>query len=289
MSDGFSPDMSEAEYRATDRANYSALKRLDDTCPFNARAEHLKPSPPSDSQRLGTAQHVWCLQRERYPELVAVEPDWESSANSKIGKEERATFRAQNVGKTIIAADQHELVHAMGQAIGAHPQARKLALTAGVKEAAVFWTDEQTGEPCKARLDKYAEQVGIVLDLKTTKAQNDDEFQDEIAKYDYEMQSAFYADGLAAVGKPFRAFFWIAVGNHPVKDIEARGKVRYVSVLHAGPDILDAGRVRYRRLLAEWQTYRKANHWPKYRTDVVTAILPQWKVKIINREREMAI
>lgn len=281
----FNPNISEAEYRAIDAANYSALKRLDDTCPFNARAEHLKPSPPSESQTWGKAQHAWCLEREKYASLVVVSPEFKGEGSRKA----KADFEKANAGKTIISEDEQSLVHAMGAAISGHPKARKLAMTAGVKEASIFWTDEHTQEPCKARLDKYCEHVGILLDLKTTKAQTDEEFQEEIAKYDYEMQPAMYGDGLIANNKPFRAFYWLAVGNHPVKEIEGRGKVRYVAVMEAGPDILDAGRVRYRRLLAEWSTYRKADNWPKYRTDVVAAALPQWKVKIINRERQMAL
>jgi hypothetical protein len=61
----------------------------------------------------------------------------------------------------------------------------------------VYWTDFYTKVECKSKLDIYKK--GMVIDIKTTRARTQQEFEQCIQNYEYDRQMAFYADSVGAV------------------------------------------------------------------------------------------
>lgn len=91
---------------------------------------------------------------------------------------------------------QVELAAAM---IENDPELRR-AFSGGMPQTSVFWVDEATGVPCKARFD-YLKPLAVV-DLKTFQNVNqlpvEQAAANAIANYRYNVQAAFYLRGAAA-------------------------------------------------------------------------------------------
>jgi hypothetical protein len=71
-----------------------------------------------------------------------------------------------------------------------------LDLMEGSREQEVYWTDFYTKVECKSKLDIYKKDM--VIDIKTTRARTQLEFEDCIKAYEYDRQMAFYADSVIA-------------------------------------------------------------------------------------------
>jgi hypothetical protein len=83
-----------------------------------------------------------------------------------------------------------------------HPQLSK-AFTGGMPEVSVFWTDAQTGVPCKARFDYLKPRAIVdlksyenVIGLPVRKA-----MARCVANYRYHIQAALYLEGARSAGR----------------------------------------------------------------------------------------
>ena len=104
----------ESEYHSWDLMSASALKVLDKSTPLHLTAskEDREDTP---AFRIGRALHARVLTPEVYGALFTVAPDVDR--RTKAGKEEYERFCAGAVGKTVLSADDAELVEAMSGAI----------------------------------------------------------------------------------------------------------------------------------------------------------------------------
>lgn len=231
-------------------------------------ARDFSSDTPSASMRIGSALHAWMLEREKYPSIVAIAPDVDR--RTKAGKEAWGVFEFASIGKVIITAEEEATVKAMGAAIGMHPRARKLALTAGERECVVIWRDESTGLLCKARIDKLIRTAGIGVDIKTTRDASPDAFERSVLEYCYYTQLAFYADGWKAATGEELSFFILAVENDSPHG---------VAVYQIDDETMDIGRFEMRRVLAEVAACEKSGRWTGYADAVIPIGLPAWKKK----------
>ncbi len=69
-----------------------------------------------------------------------------------------------------------------------------------ISETAQFWDDEQTALPCKARLDLWLPDEGLIVDIKTTSARSQRDFEQTCYCYEYDRQAAWYLDGCRQAG-----------------------------------------------------------------------------------------
>lgn len=76
----------------------------------------------------------------------------------------KAEHRAANEGKHMLRAVDHRRIEIAAKMIEADPALRK-AFTGGHPEVSIFFYDEDTGVPCKARLDYL--KMAAVVDLKS--------------------------------------------------------------------------------------------------------------------------
>lgn len=61
------------------------------------------------------------------------------------------------------------------------------------------WKSQETGVLCKGKLDMWVERYLEVIDLKTTSAKSQKEFENYMLSYDYDRQIAHYAEGAIAM------------------------------------------------------------------------------------------
>jgi len=190
-----------------------------------------------------------------------------------LWKDLKAEWMANNGHRNVLTPEVWDQLMNMRDAAMAHPIARAL-LTGkpGVAERSVYWIDEATGELCRCRPDFWRED-DIVVDLKTTEDASAEGFGKSIANWSYDTQDAFYRDGCAAVGKPLRAFVFLAV-EKSARVVE--GQPLGVAVYQLDEAGRELGRAKYRADLATYAQCKATNKWPCYSDKLETISLPQW-------------
>lgn len=222
--------------------------------------------------QLGNAGHVACLEPERFLLDFAL---WKSEGEDGAKRVRRGkfwdAFQEQHAGKTIIRDEEYEVAIALRDAVRADAVAMKY-LAMGRPEVAMTWNDAHTGIACVGRIDWETKVDGhpAIVDLKTTRNAGPAWFSRDVAKLDYHLQLAFYADGYeAATGKTPRVAV-VAVESEPPHDV-----VTYI----VPADVLEIGRDQYRQLLELYRDCSAANDWPGQGAGLEKILaLPAWAV-----------
>ena len=226
------------------------------------------------AMRIGSLFHGLVLEPERVK--IAVAPACDK--RTKDGKATWEAFCLENAGAEIVTAEEGEMLNGMVNSARAHPAANALLSGPGIAEGSCFWHDERSGELCRCRPDKYRQDLGIIVDLKSTEDASPKEFARSIAKYNYHMQSAFYQDGVeAATGDFIKGFVFVAVEK----------KAPYaVAVYQLDMQGVEAGRVEYQRLLLDLADCKASGKFSAYSDRIETISLPAWAAKEIFNDYE---
>lgn len=203
------------------------------------------------------------------PQLVAILQA--EGVSVTLWSDIKAEWLQNNGHRIVLEPEQWDQLHNMRAAVMAHPMAAKFISMAGKAEQSVYWTDAETGELCRCRPDWWA--GDFCVDLKSTDDASPEGFRKSIANYAYDVQDAFYHDGLAAVGRPIRAFIFIAC-EKTARVID--GKSFGVAVYQLDEDSRALGRAKYRKDLAAYAECRRTGVWPNYGEIIQPISLPQW-------------
>lgn len=225
-------------------------------CPANYYGLHLDPNrPPRDGetagQRAGTLLHTLVLEPETFNERYAIGPD--VNRNTKLWKEFAV---ARSARLTLLKPDEYAEGLMQAKSLRRHKEVAEL-LESGQAETSVFWTDHDTGLPLRCRPDWLHEtpEGWIVLDLKTGPAAPW-AFSSQCSRMTYQVQDAFYSDGIAqATGKPVIAFvFGVIETSQPF--------ISMCGVLD--DDSRTAARKTYREALARFAECKAKDEWPGF-------------------------
>src|SRR5262249_7036551 len=90
----------------------------------------------------------------------------------------------------------------------------------GEPEFSIFWTDKQTGLPCKCRVDYMPTEVlsdprGVAVDLKTAADPSPKEYASSLVRLGYHRKLRHYQAGLNAYTGSQQPFVHIAAGTSP--------------------------------------------------------------------------
>jgi len=215
-------------------------------------------SAPVDTEKLkaldmGTALHCLLLEPEEFDKRFIVAPQF--NRRTTVGKEDEAAFLrdVEGMGMTVMDAEQGRKLQLMRDSAMAHPAARWMLEAPGQCEASAYWEDEETGELCRFRPDKWLRDHNALVDVK--KVADMDRFSRHIEEFRYHVQDAMYREGaLRVTGHP-HGFFFIAVsetidcGRYPVRVFE----------LDAAD--VDAGHALFRRDLNTYHQCRVSDDW----------------------------
>lgn len=231
---------------------------------------HRKETP---AMRIGSLFHGMVLEGVK----VAVAPVCDK--RTKEGKATWEAFCVENAGAEIVTADEGEMLLGMVASVRAHPAASRLLSGPGIAEGSAWWTDEQSGELCRCRPDFYREDLGVIVDLKSTRDASPLGFAKAIANYSYNLQNAFYCDGIeAATGDFIKGFVFVAVESTApyctaVYQLDVQG--------------VEVGRVEYKRLLLDLADCKHAGKFPGYSERIEAISMPAWSIKeFMNHEYE---
>lgn len=179
-----------------------------------------------------------------------------------------AQWQENNGHRIVLSQETWDQLHAMKAAVMAHPAARAL-LTGkpGKAEQSVYWVDQVTGQLCRCRPDFWRAD-NVLVDVKTTDDASLEGFGKSISNWRYDVQAAFYCDGVkAATGNDVRAFVFLAVEKRPPYA---------VACYMLTPEDVELGRLQYRRDLAVYAQCQQSGQWPGYGDKIQTATLPAW-------------
>mgnify|MGYP001247217689 FL=1 len=252
------PEVYHADPVAGGSLSASAAKKLL-ACPARYRYELTHPKPPKKELDLGHAAHRLALGVGA--ELVEVEAD-----NWRTVAAQAAKAAAHAAGKTPLLSSEWAQVQAMHDALAAHWAGH--LLRGGCAEQVLVWRDEATGVWCRAMLD-YRRGARIV-DYKTTSSAAPSDLDDAVARFGYDLQRAFYLDGVIALGLvEDPAFIFVAQEKEPPY---------LVSVFQLDADYAAIGAAKARRAREMWRDCTAAGVWPGYpgTEDVITISPPRW-------------
>ena len=271
---GIYTDIGEDDYFNMDAVNASLLKSLHQYTPAHAREYHVAPRDPTPAMVLGSAAHAVMLQPELFEEQYAcglTDKDGRKlPRRSADQKAQHAAHQVANEGKVILDADDFHAIFEWRDRVLRHPLAADLLEAAVAREVTAVWTDEETGLPCKARIDALTSlegRVTVVADLKTTQDASPHGFARSAARFNYHIQAAHYLAGLNALEERERIFLLIAVEKDPPYA---------VAVHELSPDSLQSGAAICRRGLRRWHTSLENDHYPGYSAGANTIELPSW-------------
>ena len=227
-------------------------------------------SEASPSQILGSAVHKLFLERNDFINEFAIEPNIDK--RTKDGKAEFERFQNENQGKIIIKADEFEKADLIAKSV-LEMKATANFLKDGKAEQSYF--SEIDGVKVKCRPDFYNENLGLIIDLKTTSDGSPNGFMKSIANFNYHIQTAFYSDIMRSLGKKVNNFLFIAVET----------KEPYlVGFYELDLAAIEKGREKYKELLNLWKWCVENNNYFQYGdfkdgklNPVKTLNLPMWK------------
>lgn len=187
--------MTEKEYRQHPAISRSELWRMHES-PEKFKYYKDHPPEPTPSLLFGQVVHKLLLQPDDFETDFAVMPNIDR--RTKDGKESYSAFLAACGERSIVPYDMYQTAQEMAQKALQEPMVRKLL--AGQKEVPFFWTDEDTGEECKCRLDCLTyldgDTIPTIIDYKTAANARTDIFNNAIYKLGYHFQSAMYSEGV---------------------------------------------------------------------------------------------
>jgi len=260
------------EYRELEGMNWSSLKEMVVPLMFLWRQAH--PRPDTKAFALGRMIHSAVLEPEVFASDYYVPETKTCIAPTKAGPQCKrqsvlgSTCCKQHGGtededeRTAMSQATSDVVDRCADSIRDNPHAMEL-LADTDREQTLQWTMD--GIACKSRLDMA--KPSSVTDIKTTADMA--WFGRDAAKFMYHGQLAFYRDGYveASGGDIDPDAFIIAVEKVAPFDC---------AVFQLEPDVLNAGRILYQRLLDSYVACVEMGKWPGRHTGVVPLDLPPW-------------
>ena len=260
--------MTEKEYRTHPAISRSELWVINES-PEKFKYFKENPPPPTPALLFGQYLHKLILQPETLDDEFVVMP--RIDRRTSAGRATYDEFVERAFGKVLVTACEAEQAAEMRDALMANPIAAPL-LT-GERERAFFWTDEDTGEDCKCRVDVItALEDGrvAVIDYKTTKSANLNVFNNEIYRYGYQFQAGMYTEGVMHV---------LELAERPTFILIAQEKAApyAVNVVEVTPDVMTAGVDKFRELIGIYHNCKETGYWYGYNGpfgDINEAYLP---------------
>ena len=162
--------LSNKEYHKQNAISSSNCKDLL-ISPWNYHHKKHNPIQPSPAMKFGTMFHSLVLEPQLFDKeyLVADIP----KRNTKQGKLDHQELIEKLNDRVLVNTDDFLKAQDMSYNLQKNNFVQTL-LSGGQAEQSVFWTDETTKTPCKARADYINIDRGYIVDLKTTSSLADD-------------------------------------------------------------------------------------------------------------------
>lgn len=256
MKPGIHDGISNRDYHADEALGSTSLKTLATRTPAHYQHDLMHPKS-SAAFDLGTAAHSLILEQDESG-IVVIDVD---AKRGKVWTDPASAAEAE--GKIALTSKEWAQVVAMRDAVMAHPFARGL-FTGHHAEQSVFW--EEDGLMLKCRPDAW--QPGALIDLKTARDANPNEFGKTAHEYGYHQSAAHYIDGVkAATGEELPFHFVLVEKTAPF----------LVSVVELDVEAINIGRQLNDRAKRIYRECAESGTWYGYPSaDLIS--LPMWAI-----------
>lgn len=175
-------------------------------------------------------------------------------------------FKDAHDGQTIFKPNEIEHITGMANAVRTNPIVAPY-LTDGEFEKTVAWTDPESGERCKARIDWLTSQA--LLDLKTTTTIDAIRFGRIAARLGYHCQVGghYYNAVRYGLQRTLEEVAIVAVESSPPYD---------VAMFVLDDDAIYAAQEEVAQLIQRLQRCRESGEWPGRYPEKQALILPPW-------------
>lgn len=238
-------DVKDEDYFKIPRVSASSLKRI-----FNEEEYEIANNiqvEKTDAMILGSLVHCLILENSEVSKRYVPMP--KVDLRTKIGKETKAKFEEENKDKQIVSFEDWET------AMGCYEAFNSCSIKdifVGKSEIALLFDID--GEKAKLKLDHYVEEIGLLLDLKTTRLSGN-AFAKECCNRDYPLQGSFYYDGMNSVGMRVERVFF--VGIKTIKPYK-------ITLVEQERNVIEFGREQYMTALQVWKDIK--NNTRKYQS-----------------------
>jgi hypothetical protein len=254
--------MSNDVYHGTKHSvSSSMIKDLvnDDVSDHMVYQKHIKKAlelPPTQPFIIGRATHTMILEKKLFDREYCI-----YEGKVRRGKEYDA-FKELNTGKEVLNTKEFELISDIRQAVMNNPVAKAL-FKGGKAEYSVFYRDPITDLICKARADYLG--AGYIADLKSIDDVCPRNFGNQVVKYGYHIQAAFY---MRAFGVD--EFVFVCVGK----------KAPYeVAIYSLSDELIEMGHLQIDQALEHLKECKQNKVWEGFNTDkdpIKEITAPKW-------------
>ena len=264
--------MTEKEYRSHPAISRSELWHMHES-PEKFKWYREYPPAPTSALLFGQVVHKLILQADDFSNDFIVWPGL--NRTTKAGKEAWAQF-LQIVGdRQVVDKDGpngYNRAVEMANKVLSNPVCKRLLN--GDRERPFFWTDADTGEACKCRVDCLTETEDglVIVDYKTANNADTDIFNHSIWKYGYHFQAAMYSEGvmqcLELTERPQFVFI-----------VQEKTMPYSVNVVTVPPEVMLAGLDTFRELIGIYHECKETGYWYGYTgpfNEPNEAYLPGW-------------
>lgn len=272
MQPGIYYDLSNEEYHGGPGISKS---QLDDIAINPAIFQWRKGAPEDDEKKaaldMGTALHCLLLEPDEFDKRFIVAPEFNRRTNEGKASEKAFLQDCAGLGMTVMNAEEGRKLKLMRASALAHPAARWLLEAEGHQETSIYWNDDQTGELCRIRPDKFLSGQPVIVDVKKV-ADIRSVMQKDILNLRIELLNGSYFTGrkmniekkgrtAATVNSSMadlKAIFAFAHGNGYIEANPMTG-IKPLKKSNKRPDPIT--REEYPRLIAACSTRQTANMW----------------------------
>jgi PDDEXK-like domain of unknown function (DUF3799) len=225
----------------------------------------------------GKLLHFAVLESEMFQDRYIIRPNFDK--RTKAGKEGFLEWQANlKPGAIVVPENFVEALTKIAQKVMRHPKAKHI-LKGGVREQSFFWTDPETGEYSKGRLD-FISGRGHIVDLKSTMDARESAFARDIVKHGYHISGAHYTHGAGvakSLGIDSKTFIFLVVEKNPPYEM---------AIYPAGTSVLGVGDQWRSKAMQIYSKCKKSGVWPGYNPDMRTIELPQWAEAVYPDDEE---
>lgn len=248
-------------YQAAPAVSKSLLWTAITRSPAHARVER----EPSAALALGAAVHCAILEPDAFERRYVRGPEDRRGLKWKEALDEH--------GDALLVAKDYDDALRLRDVVLRNATIRGLVTGSVQREVSGFWIDPETQLLCRCRPDAYRPDLGLLIDLKTTRDARARGFANSVAEYGYHAQEALYTDGWRACGQTVEAFVFLAIeSSEPFA----------TALYELEPSAVQEGRVQMRQGLDLWSKCAAEDRWPAYPPGVQPLDIPKWAYRLTD-------
>lgn len=241
---------SEAFYQAGGLSK-SSLWLMYKKSPMHFKCAQIQKKTPALD--IGRALHCAVLEPELFEKQYIRGP-----IDRRGNKWIEAKEIADKENKTLLVDNDYEEVLRMMDATFKNPYFSRYIMGKTSSEVSLFWQDEFSGIQCKARLDSFNQDTGVILELKTSHNASPQMFKKEVIERGYNVQEVMYSSGARSAGLNAADFMFFVIEKEPPYA---------TAVYRLSDELYSSGKKIYDEMLMRYKLCLQNQSWPSYGND----------------------